>query len=84
MVPYECTQCGRERPAYIYDPTCPNGGYCTWVPHIRPAGPSETKPRMTTPAKKLHYAGALRYTTTAGMSVNICLSFMRRGGIETA
>lgn len=26
-----CTKCGRERPDYIADPTCPDGsGYCDW------------------------------------------------------
>lgn len=32
-----CTKCGRERPDYIADPSCPEGGYCNWVepePHM--------------------------------------------------
>ena len=26
-----CSQCGRERPDYIADPTCTKGGYCLWA-----------------------------------------------------
>ncbi len=26
-----CSSCGRERPPFIADPTCQNGGYCNWA-----------------------------------------------------
>ncbi len=26
----KCSKCGRERPDYICDPSCPSGGYCNW------------------------------------------------------
>jgi len=42
-----CSKCGRERPDYFADPTCPGGGYCNWAAPswklLRAAMPSNAK-----------------------------------------
>jgi len=35
-----CSKCGRERPTYIYDPTCAERGYCHWTEVVPPPGRS--------------------------------------------
>lgn len=30
-----CRKCGRERPSYIADPSCGEGGYCDWIEGAR-------------------------------------------------
>lgn len=47
-----CCKCGRERPDYFADPTCPKGfGYCVWVfPWKLIESPERTKlTKLSTP-----------------------------------